>query len=219
MKKTKPSLVKRSISYFLDLLIVMLLSGLISKVLIDTTVSDFQMQRQIDLTTKMASNEITSEQYNAWIGEASYDSTKASVPVTAITCIVTIIYYVVMSYYCKGITLGKYIMRLRIKSSNEKELSLGNYLLRSLVINMLLMNLTSIFLVSILSRQSFIASYSKVSNVFTIIMLLSLIVMMYREDGRGLHDLVSGTIVVDFKKDQEEVVDGVDEAKVVEEKR
>lgn len=215
--KTKPSLFKRIISYFIDLLIIALLSGILSTVFVNTEISDFQTRRLLDLTTKMASESISREEYNTRIEEVNYDVTKESVPVTSITCIVTIIYYVVMCYYCKGITLGKYLMKLQIKSSNNKELTLGNYFVRSLIINMLLMNLVSVLLVSFLSKQSFIGIYSKINNVFTVLMLLSFIIMIYREDGRGLHDLISGTVVIDLRKEQEESSKTINDATVVEE--
>ena len=45
-------------------------------------------------------------------------------------------------------------------------------------------------------------------------MLFSIVFIMYREDGRGLHDLLANTKVISTKKGKEEI-----EANVIEEKK
>lgn len=219
MNREKPYIYKRVIAYVIDLLIVTVLSGIITLVFTNSSQSDASTQKLLDLTSKMTSGEITREEYTKQFDEINYQVTKESVPVTAITCGVTIVYFVIMCYYCHGITLGKYLMKLKITSASNKELNLGNYLLRSLIINMLLTNLVSIILVCSLSKESFLSIYPKVSNIFTIIILVSFIFMMYREDGRGLHDMISGTKIVNFKKKEEETKEEITEAKIVEEKK
>ena len=199
MNKKKPATYKRAIAYIIDLLIVTLLSGILAVVFTNNKAYEKDSEKLMDLTKKLTSGEIDEKGYYEEFDSLNYELTKDSVAVTAITCGVSIIYYAILCYYCHGITLGKYIMKIKIVSNNGKKLNLGNYLLRCLVINMVLSNVLSIVLVETLSKSSFITIYSKVSNGFTLLMLLSFILIMYREDGRGIEDFMGNTRIINIK--------------------
>ena len=215
MNKKKPFVYKRVIAYIIDLLIVTLISGILTIVFTDNSAYEKDTDRMMDLTKKYTTKEISDEEYYKQFDELNYQLTLDSVGVTAVTCGVSIIYYVILCYYCHGITLGKYIMKLKIESANGKKLNLGNYLLRCLVINMVLSNLLNIILVELLSKASFLSIYSKVSNGFTLLLLLSFILIMYREDGRGVEDFMGNTKIINIK--DEEVSNNVEEATIVNE--
>ena len=215
MNKKKPFVYKRVMAYIIDLLIVTLISGILTIVFTDNSAYEKDTDRMMDLTKKYTTKEISEEEYYKQFDELNYQLTLDSVGVTAITCGVSIIYYVILCYYCHGITLGKYIMKIKIASANGKKLNLGNYLLRCLVINMVLSNLLNIILVESLSKTSFLSIYSKVSNGFTLLLLLSFILIMYREDGRGVEDFMGNTKIINIK--DEEVSNNVEEATVVNE--
>jgi hypothetical protein len=71
-----------------------------------------------------------------------------------------------------------------------------------------------------MSKDTFISVYPKISSVLSIFLLVTMLFMMYREDGRGLHDLISNTKVISTKELKEEKPkDIVEEAKVIEEKQ
>ena len=221
MNKEKPYFLKRFAAYFIDMIIVSILASIISVVFVNNTKYQNASKELMTLTEKYTKNEITKDEYTKQFDELNYTMTKENVDVTIINCSVGLVYYVILCYFCHGITLGKYLMKTRIISSKDKELNMGNYLLRSLFVNLLLSNILSVVLVSLLDKSSFISIYPKVSNVLTLFMLASVIFMMYREDGRGLHDMISGTRVIStkgIKKNEEEVKEEVVEAKVIEEK-
>ena len=70
------------------------------------------------------------------------------------------------------------------------------------------------------NKETFIAIYPKVSNVLTITLLVTLVFIMYREDGRGLHDLMANTKVISTKKDKNAAVaPEVKEAEVIKEEK
>lgn len=216
MNREKPYFLRRAIAYLIDIVIVMLLSGIISTIFIKNDNYKNESQKLLELTSKYTSGEITKEEYSKEFDNINYYLTKDSAGTTIVTVSVSLAYYVILCFYCGGITLGKYIMKLGIVSANDKKINLGNFLLRSLLVNLVLSNIASISLVLLLNKDSFIAIYPKVSNALTLLLLASLIFMMYREDGRGLHDLIANTKVVSTKKKKEEQEE-VQEAKVVEE--
>lgn len=198
MSNEKPKIHKRIIAFIIDLLVVTLLSGLISSFLTNEEAYNKDTQELFELVSKTTSGEITNEEYNKQYQELSYSLNVDSLPITLITIGVTVVYYVIMLYFANGITLGKYIMKLRIVSANDKELNMFNYLLRSLIVNSLLANLVTVLMIKFLSKDMFISIYSKVSSVFSLLLIIAFIFIMYREDGRGLHDLIGNTKVVEL---------------------
>ncbi len=152
----------------------------------------------------------------------NYYLTKDGVGTTIVNCSVAVVYFVILCYFCHGITLGKYIMKLRIVSANEKELNMGHYLIRGLFANLILSNLVSIVFVLTMNKETFVSIYPKVSNVLTIILLATILFIMYRNDGRGLHDLISNTevIYIDLEnKDEVRKTEDTKDAVILEEKK
>ena len=187
---------------------------------IDNTNYKAQTERLMQLTSKYTSNEITKEEYTKQFDELNYYLTKEGVGTTIVNCSVALVYYVILCYFCHGITLGKYLMKLRIVSSNDKELNMGHYLIRGLLADLILSNLISVIFVYAMNKDTFVSIYPKASNVITVFLLASIIFMMYRNDGRGLHDLASNTKVINTKvKLEEEVKEEIKEANVIEEKK
>ena len=219
MNREKPYFLKRVIAYLIDLIIVMLLSGILSLIFIKNEDYKNESKELLGLTAKYSEGTITQEEYSKEVANINYYLTKDSVGVNIITIGVSIVYYVILCFYCGGITLGKYIMKLRIVSSNDKKLNIGHYLLRGLLVNLILTNIISVVMVSLLNKDTFISVYPRVSNVLTIFLLVTLVFIMYREDGRGLHDLIANTKIVSTKKGKNnEISEEVKEANVIEEK-
>ena len=219
MNREKPYFLKRVIAYLIDLIIVMLLSGILSLIFIKNEDYKNESKELLGLTAKYSEGTITQEEYSKEVANINYYLTKDSVGVNIITIGVSIVYYVILCFYCGGITLGKYIMKIRIVSSNDKKLNIGHYLLRGLLVNLILTNIISVVMVSLLNKDTFISVYPRVSNVLTIFLLVTLVFIMYREDGRGLHDLIANTKIVSTKKSKNnEISEEVKEANVIEEK-
>ena len=219
-KREKPLLFRRVIAYLIDFLIVALLSSAISMVFFKENTGQSRMEQFAQLVEKLNNKEITQEEYQEQSNEINYYMAKETVGTTIVMCSVGLVYHVILCFFCHGITLGKFIMRLRLVSANEKELNMGNYLIRGLLVNFILSYLLNITCVYAMDKATFINVYYKLSMVLTLFLLVTMLFVMYREDGRGLHDLLSNTKVISTKepKIKEENKEEVKEAKVVEEK-
>ena len=242
MNLSKPKLYKRIGAYIIDLLVIALISSVVATVFTNTEKYKAILQEMKEISSKYneASNELkelsenknnheNEEEYNLKyeekkkeldnyidkIKDLNYEYLLSSNSVTIIMLIMTIIYYVIMSYFCHGITLGKYIMKIRIVSINDNELNIFNYLLRSLIINNVLSNIASIITINTLPKADYFVVDEKVSGIFSLLLLVSFIFMMYREDGRGLHDLIAKTKVVNIDYKLHENDEEIKEAKII----
>ena len=217
----KPYFLRRLVAYLIDLILVSLLAGVISLLVIKDETYNKDTERLMQLTKDYSTGELTKEQYTEQFDDLNYQVTKEGVGITIVNCSVALVYYVILCYFCHGITLGKYIMKLQIVSAKDKELNMGNYLLRGLLVNLILSNIASIICVYAFNKETFIAVYPKISTCFTFFILASLLFMMYRNDGRGLHDLIANTKIISTKepKIKKEATEEIQEAKVIEEKK
>jgi uncharacterized RDD family membrane protein YckC len=219
INREKPLFIKRVGAYLIDIIIVTLLATVISMIFIKNENYQKRSDELMKLTKDYTAGEITREEYSKEFDNLNYYVTKEGVGTTIINCSVAIVYYVVLCFFCHGITLGKYLMKLQIVSANEKELNMGNYLLRGLFANLILSNLVSIIFVYSMSKDTFVSVYPKVSSVLSLFILVTILVIMYRNDGRGLHDLLANTKVISTKEDKNNKDQEIKEAKVIEEKK
>jgi len=138
-------------------------------------------------------------EYTKNIENYNYKIAKLSITMSIMGILCTLMYFVAVQYCFYGQTLGKKIMKLRIESNNGKELSIGNFLIRSLILNEILINIISLILLIILSKSNYI-TYSEVIYIVTCaIETTILFTLIFNKDNRGIHDVISNTKVVEIK--------------------
>ncbi len=216
-------ILKRLVSYLIDIIIVSIFATLItSNSYINkdyekynnvyeeyiNTVDEYEKSKE-ELETKKDSIENYDEkletlnkEYNKKQIDYSYELSKLSIIPSVFNIICILMYFVVIQYYFDGQTLGKKIMKLKV-AANNKPLNILNYLLRSLILNEVLINMLSIFFIIILSKNNFLL-YSKISYVITyVIELIIVFMIIFTKDNRGLHDMIANTKVVETNKKED----------------
>ena len=210
----KPYIHKRIIAYVVDILIISMLASLVTMVFPKNDDYNTSLNELTSITKKYQNEEITTEEYYALYDDVNYDLTKNSVEMTIVIIAISLLYFVVYNYYNNGVTIGKRLMKIKIVSANDKELTINKYLFRTLIINSSLANIISTILLLSLSKNNYILYNNKLSTIFTVIYVLCFVFSVYRNDGRGLHDLIAGTKVIDIKNNDNK--DLVKEAEVIE---
>lgn len=212
---------KRIIAYMIDILLVSALSTLITSnsyinkdykkyIEVSEKYEEFyeNYEDSIDeLEDSFEDEEITEEEYETKLKDINnlyedknidynYKLIKLSVISTIISMLVLLLYFVVIQYYFNGQTLGKWIMKLRIVSNNNKKLTILNFLLRSLILNSILINTLSIILVLTLSKSGYLI-YNQIIYIVSYVVEMTILVMMFFDkNNRGLHDYIANTKVV-----------------------
>lgn len=118
----------------------------------------------------------------------------------AIYIIVTILYFGLFNKITNGQTLGKKIFRLKIVKKDNSSPNLINYLLRSILIYNTIYYIIAMITTYLLSQNSYYTLVTIVYQIQYYIQLIIMIMVVMREDGRGLHDMLGNTSVVMLDK-------------------
>lgn len=204
---------RRLFAYLIDMFIISLVASLLS--FTTNYLKDYENYNNeiTDIMTSYQEEKLTQEEYILKINDASYDFSYYTIDYTLITCAISLFYFVVIANYWNGNTVGKKIMHLRIVKAKRKQLNMNNYLIRCLLFNGVLSNTISVIMLLTLSKSHYLVISPYVSDVFSIFTMLCLIFNVYREDGRGLHDIIAGTKVIDSREPLEEDEDIIEVVK------
>ena len=202
--KDNVGFVKRALAYFLDMLIVGFISGTLyfgvdAIFKFDTSITETYNEKTTELAEKLTETQITEDEY---IEEFMDLSTKyyqgmaeESVPYGLIEFIVMIAYMVGLAYYSNGQTIGKKTFNIKVVDKKGKTPSLNTFFVRSLINYSLYVSMVELILVFILNKGFFELSII-VEGISIVITLLSVIMIVFNDDKRGIHDHISGTKVV-----------------------
>ena len=192
----KVSFSKRLMAYVIDYLIVSFAFVIIT---MGFTSSDKYGKEALELFSSLSSGEITMEEYSSEAKDLIYREQKSEVPVNIASTVLFIGYFAVFGYLNKGQTIGKKVFKIRIREKNDDP-SIKAMVIRSLLIYGILTSIYSAIFVNILNINDFNIGNSIVTYIENIVIIVSFFMIMYRKDGRGLHDILAGTNVIEEVK-------------------
>lgn len=206
---------KRIGAYLIDLLVITLISMIITRVSFINPKYDEYMEaseKYNEILINYQEKKIDVDEANKQVSEISYDMNKNGYVYLISDIVVVILYFGVFNFVSKGQTLGKRVMNLQIVSAKEKPLKIYNYIIRCVILNGVIMDI--IILIAIcFSRSKYNDIYSIGSNINMMLQIAIFLSIMFSASGRGLHDLIAGTRVIDTKAKIEEAKDKPEEIK------
>lgn len=193
----KASFFKRISAYLIDYFIISLILTLIT--------SSFSVDNSInkelnDVRNSYANEEITTKEYNEKVYKLNYKLQKSNLPVNAVSLVLMIGYYIIFGYLNKGQTLGKKLLKIKVVSKENSVPSIKAMILRTIFIFDFFTIIYNIIFVNFLDVNSFNIGYLILSYTVSLFIMVSFMMILYRKDGRGLHDMIAGTNVVEEVK-------------------
>jgi uncharacterized RDD family membrane protein YckC len=107
-------------------------------------------------------------------------------------------------------------MKVQLKDKNGNKPKLWQILLRSIIIYAILSDLINATIAITSDQQVYFYVNLITSAVFSILFYTTIIMTCFRPDGKGLHDLVSNTMVIDLNPSKEKSDESIYETKVEE---
>lgn len=191
----KATFFERLGAYFIDTIIVSFILSLIYLGFGEYTSKSEKAMKELD--DKLLKEEITTEQYLEEYSDVLYDYQKDNVLQSGISVALTIAYYVVFQYMNKGQTLGKKLLNIRVvDKDSKKSISILKGLLRSFIILSILSSILCILFIYILGKKYYFTGYGILLLFEGIFTLTTIMFVLYKKDGRGLHDMMTNTMVI-----------------------
>lgn len=210
----KPTL-RRIGAYIVDIIVITMISSMFVRIeFLNPKYDEYEKayNEYIDFTSEVINNPEKVNDSN--LNDITYNLSKTGLATSIITLVVTTLYFVGFQYINRGQTLGKKLFKIQVVDSENKKLKFYQVLVRALLIDKIATNAISAVLISTLSKDTYLTGSQYVELVDMAIMAASFILIMFREDGKGLHDMIAGTKVV-FESEVNEEESKVKEAKIV----
>lgn len=192
----KPLFIKRTLAFIIDITIVLFVSTLIVSFMPANEKVDKLSEKLNEVINKTTEKKVNIKQYMNEIDKINYEMTKVSVITTLIEIVIYILYFIVLPVYNNGQTVGKKLQHIKVKNKSNAELSINNMLFREIIRHGIWIDIIVIILVMFIKQSTFIPINNVLSIIESIILIVSIIMIIIRSDGRALHDYIGNTIVV-----------------------
>ena len=192
---------KRLIAFFLDMILVYIFANLLFMVCFnDSYVKNLKSSEEYLSTINSILEENKKEKDKQVIldktKEINYNFLKSGTTLTIITLTIEIMYFVFAQYFNKGQTLGKKLMKIRIKQQDEEKLNAGLFVLRESVLFVLPIQIIDVICLISTKMNTYFIINNVTTNIQNLITIAIIAFILFRSDGRGLHEMLSHTEVV-----------------------
>ncbi|MDO5003322.1 MAG: RDD family protein [bacterium] len=194
--------IKRLGALILDMIIVSIVVSMLTFFVNNNSNYEKLTKEYNDVMEQAMDKKTSPKEYKKLLSKASdisYDLSKQTVVVSFVSLTMYILYFIVFQFYNKGQTIGKKLMKIKIESNYGKDLTMNQLAVRSLIINSILANLILLAVIILGSKDVYFVSSMTVSMIQYIIIFTTAIMILFRKDKRGLHDVITNTKVINEK--------------------
>lgn len=187
---------KRFFAYIIDIFIVLVIANLITMFIpISEKTQDYYKELQTT-QKKMYDKEIDVKEYTDIVLEDNYNISKGTVLISLTSIIIYMLYFVVYQVYNNGQTVGKKLMKIKVKSITDESLSINTMLFRALIIYGIAANIINLILILLLKKELYLSISNTISIIQSLIVIISVFMILFSKQKRGIHDIITKTEVV-----------------------
>lgn len=187
---------RRIEAFLLDILIFAIALEMLSLVF-PTNNNVVKLNKEFNtITDNYLNGDLEYSKYIHEAGNIEYLVDREQIFYNVMNVILVIIFFVFIPFLNNGSTLGKKVMKLKIVDKEGNKPNMNILIIRSLIFNSLgylLITLAAIFIVK--DYNYFILTII-LSIIELLLVIISIFMILYRSDKRGVHDFIAGTKVV-----------------------
>ena len=161
--KRRAIFIERLGAFLIDIIIISLIANIIATVFVNQDNINKLSEQEITLLNDYKDNKIDVNTFTVEARSISYESSKLLIPYTIIYIFLSIGYYVIFQQK-NGQTLGKKLLKIKIKSDKGK-LTINQMVIRSLIINAIFFNIIDLAAILFLSKGMYMNAYSSIKIV------------------------------------------------------
>lgn len=192
----KPYFFPRAIAYIIDIIIINIICFGVLLLVPKNDNYEYYSKEYEQIQADYLAEKINTEEYLNKSVDVIYNIDSNNIISLIVQVVIIILYFVVFQFYNKGQTIGKKLMRLRVVSVKDSDLTLNQITYRGLIINSILSNILIIGSLLFLNRDYYYYASSGIQMLSSLIFIVTLIMILFRKDGRGLHDVIANTKVI-----------------------
>ncbi|MDO5569598.1 MAG: RDD family protein [bacterium] len=148
------------------------------------------------ISEKLANEEITVDEYMEQAKSITYYQAKETAVISIISILLTLFYYAIFQFYYGGQTLGKKVVKIKIESTRGN-LTIPKLLLRTLIIYTVIPSLVALITVYLMTDIPMYYNLNvAITYIWYALIFISAIMVLYRKDKLGLHDIITKTQVM-----------------------
>ena len=197
-KEDKALFIQRLFAFIIDVLLVSVLVSLLTTPFVKTENNDNYNEQLNSVISKLQKKEIDTKEYIVEYSNIYYKISRDNGIVSIVTIFFNVLYFVVYQIYTNGQTLGKKIMKIRVKS-DDGDLFYNQMIFRSFLANFILIDLLSFALMLLSPRNVYFYSVVILTSIQYIFVFISIVMIMNRKDGCAIHDKIVHTRVIQEK--------------------
>ena len=194
-KVNKALFVQRLGAFLIDMLIVSFIASFFAVPFVNTDKNDKTDQQIIELMEKYQNQEIVDTDFVTQMSDLYYKSARNSGLVSLISIGVYLLYFVVYQMKKNGQTIGKKFMKIKVVSDTG-ELTMNQLLFRAFIADFILVEIIAFILMLFASKNSYVYSVFLVNGIQYLIVIVSVFMIMNKNDGRAIHDKIANTTVI-----------------------
>ena len=195
-KEVKALFSQRFVAFMIDWFLVSALTTLVTTFIPTNGTIDKLYDQQTKIIENYTSQKITMEEYVNQLVDISYDIAKQTGIATLVGIAISLLYYVLYVYKNDGQTIGKKMMKIKIKKKNDDQLTMNDLLFRTMILQGTLVSIIGFCTILFLDKDTYLATNSLLNLVQYSILLVSFFLIAFTKEKQGLHDKLVGTIVV-----------------------
>lgn len=199
-KEDNALFIQRFFAFIFDILLVSILVSVVCTPFLDYDAIQILNENANKILVDYANDVINTETYISSVTSIFYRLAKKQGLISLMLIFFNILYFVVYQFYNKGQTFGKKLMKIKVISNDSKELTMDNYILRSSIVNSIILDMVIFAFVIFANEDVWFFGTGIVGAIDYILLFVCGLMVILNKNGRGLHDLVGNTKVIRCRK-------------------